>query len=108
VTCQLTGTSTLVSRTPDVTFGLTTFSDQDAVLPAWASELHLDRLERLMLHPKYGLISDPQRLEIELCFPFMVYEAKGWSGDCRVARRQASSAAAAYLDILDHLARRPG
>ena len=35
-------------------------------------------------------------------------EAKGLRGDCRVARRQACSAAAAYLDMLDNLARRPG
>lgn len=41
-------------------------------------------------------------------FPFAVYEAKGWSGDCREARRQACVAAAAYLDLLDDLARRPG
>ena len=61
-----------------------------------------------MLHPKYGLISDPQRLGNDLAFPFMVYEAKGWSGDCREARSQACSAAAVYLDMLDELARRPG
>jgi len=108
ITCHLTGTSTMVSRTPDATFGLATFSDGDAMLPAWTSELHRERLERLMLHPKYGLISDPKRLDIGLSFPFMVYEAKGWSGDCRVARQQACSAAAVYLDMLDDLARRPG
>ena len=108
VTCQLTGTSTLVRRTPDATFGLATFTDQEATLPLWRSELLFNCLERLMLHPKYGLISDPRRLDAELSFPFMVYEAKGWSGDCRTARRQACSAAAIYLDMLDHLARRPG
>lgn len=108
VTCHLTGTSAMVSRTPDATFGLATFSDGDADLPVWSSDLHIDRLEQLILHPKYGLISDPKRLETDLAFPFMVYEAKGWNGDCRVARRQACSAAATYLDMLDHLARRPG
>ena len=108
VTCYLTGTSSMVCRTPDATFGLATFSDEDAVLPEWVTELHRDRLERLMLHPKYGLISDPKGIDVQLSFPFMVYEAKGWSGDCRVARRQACSAAAVYLDMLDHLARRPG
>lgn len=45
---------------------------------------------------------------LTLVFPFAVYEAKGWSGDCRVARRQACIAATAYLDLLDDLARRPG
>lgn len=43
-----------------------------------------------------------------MVFPFMVYEAKGWKGDCREARRQACSVAAFYLDMLDELARRPG
>ena len=38
----------------------------------------------------------------------MVYEAKGWAGDCRDARRQACSGAAFYLDMLDELARKPG
>ncbi|KIX09219.1 uncharacterized protein Z518_00298 [Rhinocladiella mackenziei CBS 650.93] len=90
VTCHLTGTST--------------FAD----LPTWTPDLHSDRLERLMFHPKYGLISDPRIPDIDLSFPFMVYEAKGWSGDCRVARRQACLAAATYLDMLDRLARQPG
>lgn len=63
-----------------------------------------ENLER----PNYGLVSDPSRTETNLVFPFMVYEAKGWSGDCRVARRQACSAAAFYLDMLDELARKPG
>lgn len=108
VTCHLTGTSTLVRRIPDATFGLATTTDRDAILPTWISELQSDRLGNLMLHPKYGLISDPRRLDIDLSFPFMVYEAKGWSGDCRVARRQACEAAVVYLDMLDDLARQPG
>lgn len=98
----------MVCRTPDATFGLATFSDQDAHDPLWNHDLHRDRLERLMLHPKYGLVSDPKITSTSLSFPFMVYEAKGWRGDCREARRQATSAAAAYLDLLDNLVRRPG
>lgn len=108
MTCRLIGTSSLVSRIPDATFGLAISNDAHATLPFWASELQSRRLAQLMFHPKYGLISDPQRGKVELAFPFMVYEAKGWAGDCRVARRQACSAAAAYLDILDNLVRRPG
>ena len=108
VTCHLTGTSTLVRRIPDATFGLATTTDRDASSPTWLSELQRDRLERLMQHPKYGLISDPRRLDMHLSFPFMVYEAKWWSGDCRSARRQACEAAAVYLDMLDDLGRRPG
>lgn len=38
----------------------------------------------------------------------MVYEAKGRSGDCREARRQACQAAVTFLDMLDELSRRPG
>lgn len=108
VTCHLTGTSTLVRRIPDATFGLATTTDRDARSPTWTSELQSDRLDRLMQHPKYGLISDPRRLDLGLSFPFMVYEAKGWSGDCRAARRQACEAATVYLDMLDDLAREPG
>lgn len=37
-----------------------------------------------------------------------MYEAKGWSGDPREARHQACVAGAAYLDMLDALARIPG
>lgn len=96
-------------RIPDNTFGLATFTDRNAALPNWVSELHRDRLERLLLHPKYGLYSDPKREhKPALAFPFLVYEAKGWRGDCRDARRQAFSGAAFYLDMLDELARKPG
>lgn len=102
------GKSSFVKRTPDATFGLATFTESDSELPQWTSELLWERLEQLMLHPKYGLVTDPSRMDISLAFPFMVYEAKGWSGDCRVARRQACSAAAYYLDMLDELARQPG
>jgi hypothetical protein len=65
-------------------------------------------LERLLLHPKCGLRCDPKWGNTDLVFPFAVYEAKGWSGDYREARRQACSAAAVYLDLLDDLARIPG
>jgi hypothetical protein len=105
---KLTGKSTFVKRTPDATFGLSTFTDQDGESPAWAYDLHSERLDRLLHHPNFGLYSDPKRCETDLVFPFMVYEAKGWSGDCRVARRQACLAASHYLDMLDQLAREPG
>lgn len=41
-------------------------------------------------------------------FPFTVYEAKGWGGDPREARRQACLAEAVYLDLLEVLTKRPG
>lgn len=41
-------------------------------------------------------------------FPFAAYEAKGWSGDPREARRQACSAGSVYLDMLDRLSKIPG
>jgi hypothetical protein len=108
VLCTLTGDSILVQRTPDATLGLATFLESDVENPIWASELLQGRLEKLLLHRKCGLLTDPKWGETNLAFPFAVYEAKGWSGDCRVARRQACVTAAAYLDLLDNLARRPG
>jgi hypothetical protein len=108
VSCMLTGESVLVQRTPDATFGLATFAESDAEKGIWVAELLQSRLEKLLLHRKCGLLADPKWGETNLAFPFAVYEAKGWSGDCRVARRQACVAAAAYLDLLDNLVRRPG
>jgi hypothetical protein len=105
---KLTGRTRPVKRTPDATFGLATYTDRNATSECWAHDLHRKRLERLLLHPKYGLCADPKKGESDLAFPFMVYEAKGWSGECRTARRQACMAAACYLDMLDDLARRPG
>lgn len=108
VLCTLTGESTVVNRIPDATFGLTTFSDTNRDSPVQRDELRRERLEKLLLHPKCGLLSDPKWGELDLVFPFAVYEAKGWSGDCREARRQACQGAACYLDMLDNLARTPG
>jgi hypothetical protein len=97
-----------VSRIPDATFGLATFSGSVGDPSVQTDDLSRKRLERLLLHPKCGLLSDPKWGETDLVFPFAVYEAKGWSGDCREARRQACQAAACYLDMLDELARTPG
>jgi hypothetical protein len=106
--CTLTGESTVVNRIPDATFGLATFSDCTSDSPFCAGELSWERLEKLLLHRKCGLLADPKWGETDLVFPFAAYEAKGWSGDCRDARRQACQGAACYLDMLDNLARRPG
>lgn len=109
ISCKLTGEYVLRERIPDAVFGMATFTDNDADLPYWIYELDRTRLEKVLLHPKYGLAADPKRDDnIGMAFPFMVYEAKGWRGDCREARRQACSAAAFYLDMLDQLARVPG
>lgn len=64
-------------------------------------------MEALLLHRQCGLISDPHWGGTSLVFPFAVYEAKGWSGDAREARRQACLAGKVYLDLLDDLSRRP-
>jgi len=97
-----------MKRIPDLTFGLATFEPKDYT-SAWAEfDLDRERLEALLLHQHCGLISDPRWGDTNLVFPFAVYEAKGWSGDPREARRQACSAGAAYLDILDRLTRHPG
>lgn len=97
-----------MKRIPDATFGLATFQPKDyqSVLAEW--DLDRDRLEALLLHRHCALISDPRWGDTSLVFPFAVYEAKGWSGDCREARRQACSAGAVYLDLLDNLTRQPG
>ncbi|KAF8853629.1 hypothetical protein BDZ45DRAFT_657717 [Acephala macrosclerotiorum] len=108
VLCTLTGESTVVNRIPDATFGLATFSDSTSGSPVQTDELSRERLERLLLHRKCGLLGDPKWGESDLVFPFAVYEAKGWSGDCREARRQACQGGACYLDMLDNLARTPG
>ncbi|KJK63935.1 hypothetical protein P875_00064605 [Aspergillus parasiticus SU-1] len=111
VSCLLDGQPKFVRRIPDATFGLATFKPADYPdypdsLDVWS--LDRDRLESLLLHRHCGLISDPHWGDVDLVFPFAVYEAKGWSGDPREARRQACSAGAVYLDMLDNLAKKPG
>jgi hypothetical protein len=108
VSCELTGGSTVVPRKPDATFGLATFSEIEPDLSVCANELRRTRLEKLLLHHKCGLLADPKWGETDLVFPFAVYEAKGWAGDCREARHQACLAGATYLDMLDDVVRKPG
>ncbi|KAH7127904.1 hypothetical protein B0J13DRAFT_564709 [Dactylonectria estremocensis] len=108
VSCLLTGEAIGgTKRIPDATFGLATFDAQDGQNTLACDELNRDKLKALALHPQTELISDPKLGDANLVFPFAVYEAKGWSGDARVARYQACSAGAVYLDILDALARHP-
>lgn len=107
--CTLTGKRTFVRRTPDATFGIRTYNKGDLMIPELNSSVfHCDKLERLLLHPKCGLVSDPKWGQNKMAFPWAVYEAKGWSGDCVEARRQACAAGERYLNMLDHLARVPG
>ncbi|KAI9041899.1 uncharacterized protein KD926_006445 [Aspergillus affinis] len=108
VTCLLAGEPKFVKRIPDATFGLATFKPTDYQC-TWAEwDLDHDRLEALALHRHCGLIADPRWGGADLVFPFATYEAKGWSGDAREARRQGCSAGAVYLDLLDALTRQPG
>ncbi|KAK6832344.1 hypothetical protein RU639_004121 [Aspergillus parasiticus] len=107
VSCLLAGEPKFIKRIPDATFGLATFKPKDYQNPLAEWNLDHDRLEALLLHRHCGLISDPRWGDADLAFPFAVYEAKGWSGDAREARRQGCSAGAVYLDMLDHLARQP-
>lgn len=106
--CLLTGESKFIKRIPDATFGLATFQPRDYQNAVAEWDLDRERLEALLLHRQSGLISDPRWGETSLVFPFAVYEAKGWSGDAREARRQACLAAKVYLDLLDDLSRQPG
>jgi hypothetical protein len=102
ILCNLTSDSTAVNRIPDATFGLATFSDSTRNSDVQVDELDRERLERLLLHPKCGLLGGPKWRETDLVFPFAVHEAKGWSGDCREARRQECEAGVCYLDMLDN------
>jgi hypothetical protein len=106
LSCLLTGKSKMIERTPDATFGLTTFrsSKDEGCDPALGRRY----LEELLLNRHSSLHSDPYWGQTSLAFPFAAYEAKGWRGDPREARHQVCSAGAAYLDLLDKLALLPG
>ncbi|KAH6879556.1 hypothetical protein B0T10DRAFT_520192 [Thelonectria olida] len=108
VSCLLTGESRFIKRIPDATFGLATFKPRHYQNCVAEWDLDHDRLEAMKLPRHCGLLSDPRWSDTSLVFPFAAYEAKGWSGDCREARRQACSAGAVYLNMLDRLARKPG
>jgi hypothetical protein len=97
-----------VKRIPDASFGLATFRPKHYQNAVASYELDAERLQALALHRNCGLITDPRRGNADMVFPFAVYEAKGWNGDPREARQQACAAGAAYLDMLDTLARVPG
>lgn len=80
--CTLTGNRRLVERTPDETFALSTHERGYFLNPSLnAGVFRQDRLQRLLLHPKCGLISDPKWGQTNMAFPFGVYEANGWAGD---------------------------
>ncbi|KAH8704608.1 hypothetical protein GQ44DRAFT_777887 [Phaeosphaeriaceae sp. PMI808] len=108
VSATLTGESETVKRIPDASIGLATFHPQHYQNAIASYDLDAERLQALTLHRDTSLISDPRLGESDLVYPFLVYEAKGWSGDPRDARLQACAAGARYLDMLDALARRPG
>ncbi|KAH7086177.1 hypothetical protein FB567DRAFT_549691 [Paraphoma chrysanthemicola] len=108
VSATLTGKSEMAKRIPDASIGLATFHPQHYQNAIASYELDSERLQALTLHRKTSLISDPRLGESDLVYPFLVYEAKGWSGDPRDARLQACAAGATYLDMLDALARHPG
>ena len=107
--CTLTGARRLVKRTPDETFALEIRRKIPYIDPTPnANVFRQDRLQRLLLHPKCGLISDPKWGHTDMAFPFAVYEAKGSAGDYREARRQACAGAQLYLNMLDRLVKTPG
>ena len=107
--CTLTGNRTLVKRTPDETFALSTHKRGDFINPSLnAGVFRQNRLQRLLLHPKCSLVSDPKWGQTKMVIPISVYEAKGWVGDYKEARRQACAGAHRFLNMLDLLARVPG
>lgn len=108
VSCLSMDQSKFITRIPDATFGLATFQPKQYQNAIASYDLDAKRLQALALHRNCGLLSDPRWGDSNLVFPFAVYEAKGWGGDPREARRQACSAAVAYLVLLDALVRHPG
>ena len=98
-TCTLNGESIVTRRIPDLTFGLAVESQ------ALNEKRTFDRnrLERALFHPGLGLVSDPKHGEVHVLFPWMVYEAKRWSGNCGDARRQVCEAAMVYLEMQGRL-----
>ncbi|KAF2500436.1 hypothetical protein BU16DRAFT_602269 [Lophium mytilinum] len=106
----LIGESHTVKRIPDATFGLSMFpKDSPESRAASGPDRQLCEDQLALLYAEFKFAVDPRmdRDDTSLIFPWGVYEAKGWAGDCRDARRQALAAGAAYLDMLDCLARKP-
>jgi hypothetical protein len=124
-------------KIPDMTFGLATVSNnefrsfsvkknedqrfEDVVMSSildenlyrdgWKEEATMalikERLKMQMNHPKCGLIVDPRWGEVDLVFPWGVYEAKKSTKTVLDAEKQMFRAASVYLSMLDKLARKP-
>ena len=75
--CTLTGNRGLVKKTSDKTYALSTHKRSTFInLSLNAGVLRQNRFQRLLLHPKCGLIS--KWSQTKMVFPFGVYKAKGW------------------------------
>lgn len=102
-------------RVPDLCIGLASAPGDEANEPEWAQfDPHL--LNRALLHPNYGLITDPDWEYTDLLFPFAVYEAKkcpkedpwGTRHPIKKAYKQGSRAATTFLKMQAALIREPG
>jgi hypothetical protein len=124
-------------KTPDMTFGLATVSDnefrsfsakkngdqrfedfvmssildEDLYRDGWKDEattaLIKERLKMQMNHPKCGLVVDPRWGEVDLVFPWGVYEAKKAQKRCSTQKNKMFRATSVYLSMLDKLSRNP-
>jgi hypothetical protein len=109
-------------RTPDLTLGLATYPSNaveheektpSTDAPGWSVSrgahwsLCKDRLRTQVGCPETGLIVDGKWGEVDLVFPWAVYEAKKRSTSYEDAEYQVFHAANVYLGMLDDLARSP-
>lgn len=109
-------------RTPDLTLGLATYhkneveheeKEPSTAGPGWSlsrgahSSLCKERLKDQVTCPKTGLIVDGRWGEVNLIFPWAVYEAKKRATSCDAAEYQVFHAAQVYLGMLEDLARNP-
>lgn len=85
--CTLTGNRRLVKRTPDETFALSTHERGDFVKPSLnAGVFRQDRLQRLLLHPKCGLISIRNGVSQRRYFPLV--STKPRAGQVTIKKRE--------------------
>ncbi|KAI1506256.1 hypothetical protein F5X99DRAFT_366115 [Biscogniauxia marginata] len=116
------GERTVKKRIPDATFGLRAYNDYDikqgytCTVPDCLEDhtskqpdkrLSEDRLRSMMHNPECGLVVDGVWGDVDLLFPFAVYEAKKQATSYEAAEDQIFHACRTYLAMLDDLARDP-
>jgi hypothetical protein len=120
------GASGIKSRIPDQTLGLATYQDSSfdrhwctkykewkrnprphSLDEVFHASLRKSRLSKLIHDGRSGLVVDGKWGEVDLIFPWGVYEAKKAGQKYEQAKKQVFHAAQIYLGMLDDLARNP-